>query len=747
LSVLFVVPAQYSLDAPPPGRRAPAGGSEIAPPNVVCEPFGDDVPITCDYGYLYYYAAPYLKSLIESVEGHGCRFRVTVVDEEFPPTREPAGDGRPPVFDGFLGTAEEIRTDAEKSAFLDRFDILALTGQLHQIPRAHELAALARDRGLAVLWGGVGVTALYLETHPRVHGHEPRHDPADPLTHAWEEVVTAADSVVVGEASYQALDAEDGGGTRRSVLEEALADLIPVVGEGAGGPAPSSPRRARVHDEFFRQGFLPGHRELLPLAAGNREVPPPDYGHTPARFLHNVPGAQYRLGCRFNCSFCIVTRVQRQRDAGAHRKRELPSFLREVEDSLAGVGSRTLFFIDDDFFGIPIDDLLRLSCFFGQRGLDYVVQGDVHTILTLRDAARVIEQPGSGEVWALVRPQNGTAVPLLAADGREIRHNTVFRVDTATSDLVETILDPPDFEALWHRAPRPMFEHLAAHGLSLIFLGLETLDPDELATLGKGTFQRVEKAHDALAYLRSLQVLFVANMIVGTSGQGKGARYAETLIRLGVPLATVFVLTAYPGTPLWAAAKKEGTLFFPWDTMGMDAFKFFDTMRGNVFCEGFDIYAQRDEALALNRVLFSDASIRRRMAPYLPRLSARNRGRRRLEKWFGMLFHNFYYQRNVDKGLNAPYAGGLDREEIPLVVEKAVDCAIGLLLEHALTPTGAEGAPGVRGWLERLAERLVVRPGLVRYVSGYYDSYTEPSPLTPTAAPRSPARGGSSPPG
>ena len=167
----------------------------------------------------------------------------------------------------------------------DRPDLVGMTVYTSNAPMAYALADRYRDQGVPVVFGGAHASLL----------------PAEGLRHA--------DAVVAGEAE--------------SVLGAVLADA--AAGRLAGV----------YRGEWGDMDDAPGFSEYLPFL---RQLP---------RRLYPSPFAyQTTRGCRFNCSFCSVIRI----NGRGQRRRSPDRVVADFAEVQARVGRPIeVFLVDDDF--------------------------------------------------------------------------------------------------------------------------------------------------------------------------------------------------------------------------------------------------------------------------------------------------------------------------------------------------------------------------------------------------------------
>jgi len=106
-----------------------------------------------------------------------------------------------------------------------------------------------------------------------------------------------------------------------------------------------------------------------------------------------------------------------------------------------------------------------------------------------------------------------------------------------------------------------LLEKAAACGLRSLFVGFETLSPDNLRAHGKK--QNLNRDYSAAIHrLHDLGVMVNASFVFGMDDDDESvfARTVEWAIQQGVETATFHILTPYPGTNLHARIQAEGRI-------------------------------------------------------------------------------------------------------------------------------------------------------------------------------------------
>ncbi|MEZ4593620.1 MAG: radical SAM protein [Chloroflexota bacterium] len=112
-----------------------------------------------------------------------------------------------------------------------------------------------------------------------------------------------------------------------------------------------------------------------------------------------------------------------------------------------------------------------------------------------------------------------------------------------------------------------LLEKAVASGLRSLFVGFETLNPENLRTQQK--FQNLNRNYNAaIRRLRDLGVMVNGSFVFGMDNDDETvfARTVEWAISQGIETATFHILTPYPGTALYAKMVEQGRiLHHNWD--------------------------------------------------------------------------------------------------------------------------------------------------------------------------------------
>jgi radical SAM superfamily enzyme YgiQ (UPF0313 family) len=155
-------------------------------------------------------------------------------------------------------------------------DIVGLTAMTSNAPRAYEIAAVYRGKGIKTVMGGIHASILY------------------------DEAIQFVDSVVIGEAE--------------SVWQSLIYDF---------------------ENNRLKRLYRGEHTSLEKLVKARRELYSDKYK------IKNA--VQTARGCPMDCEFCSVTVF----NGGKYRQRPVE----EVLDELESVGSRLVYFVDDNILG------------------------------------------------------------------------------------------------------------------------------------------------------------------------------------------------------------------------------------------------------------------------------------------------------------------------------------------------------------------------------------------------------------
>ena len=236
-------------------------------------------------------------------------------------------------------------------------------------------------------------------------------------------------------------------------------------------------------------------------------------------------------GCPFTCSYCSVKNVMGR----TMRSREPNAVVQWVRDAMQYHGIESLFLVDDDFFRSPRwEEILT--------GLIEVKK----------------EYP---------------------------KLSFMMQVDVDASCYAN--LDPGETETAKHRRSKRFTELAAAAGCYQAFVGIESLNPDNLnfATKyqntddrqGKGKLEAV-RAHVIDKYRRVVNnwhkvgVSVHAGYMLGFPFDGPdcGRIAAATLKKIGFDIVSFFIMTPLPGTEDQVRFTKEGAII-DWDFNQLDS--------------------------------------------------------------------------------------------------------------------------------------------------------------------------------
>jgi radical SAM superfamily enzyme YgiQ (UPF0313 family) len=236
-------------------------------------------------------------------------------------------------------------------------------------------------------------------------------------------------------------------------------------------------------------------------------------------------------GCPFTCSYCSVKNVTGR----TMRSREPNAVVSWVRDAIRHHGIESLFFVDDDFFRSP--------------RWEEILSGLVEV-------------------------------------KREFpKFSFIMQVDVDSSCYANVA--PDEIENAKHRRSRRFVELAAAAGCYQAFVGIESLNPDNLnfATKYQNTDDRQHKvkleelrAHVVKKYQRVVDnwhkvgVSVQAGYMLGFPFDGPdcGKVAAETLARIGFDIACFFIMTPLPGTEAQEHYSREGQII-DWDFNNLDS--------------------------------------------------------------------------------------------------------------------------------------------------------------------------------
>ncbi len=236
-------------------------------------------------------------------------------------------------------------------------------------------------------------------------------------------------------------------------------------------------------------------------------------------------------GCPFTCSYCSVKNVMGR----TMRSREPDAVVEWVRDAIRNHGIESLFLVDDDFFRSPRWE----------------------EILT-----------GLAEV-----------------KNQYPRLSFMMQVDVDASCYAN--LEPGEAEGAKHRRSRKFVELAAQAGCYQAFVGIESLNPDNLnfATKFQNTDDRQHKqtleaarAHVIRKYQRVVDNWHAAGISVHAGymlgfpfdGADCGRIAAQTLRKIGFDIVSFFIMTPLPGTEDQLRYAKEGAII-DWDFNNLDS--------------------------------------------------------------------------------------------------------------------------------------------------------------------------------
>jgi radical SAM superfamily enzyme YgiQ (UPF0313 family) len=236
-------------------------------------------------------------------------------------------------------------------------------------------------------------------------------------------------------------------------------------------------------------------------------------------------------GCPFTCSYCSVKNVTGR----TMRSRDPDSVVNWVRDAIRHHGIESLFLVDDDFFRSP--------------RWEEILSGLVEV-------------------------------------KREFpKFSFIMQVDVEASCYANVA--PGETENAKHRRSRRFVELAAAAGCYQAFVGIESLNPDNLsfATKYQNTDDRqhkgrheelrahvIKKYHRVVDNWHRVGVSVQAGYMLGFPFDGPdcGRIAAETLARIGFDIVCFFIMTPLPGTEAQEYYSREGQII-DWDFNNLDS--------------------------------------------------------------------------------------------------------------------------------------------------------------------------------
>lgn len=107
-----------------------------------------------------------------------------------------------------------------------------------------------------------------------------------------------------------------------------------------------------------------------------------------------------------------------------------------------------------------------------------------------------------------------------------------------------------------------MLDLAADSGCAGLFMGFESLNPDNLRQVGKGGINRVERFLEAVSRIHKRGIGIEGAFIFGMDNDDESvfSRTVEFAQRAGLALAQFGILTPFPGTPLYAQMEDQGRI-------------------------------------------------------------------------------------------------------------------------------------------------------------------------------------------
>jgi len=102
----------------------------------------------------------------------------------------------------------------------------------------------------------------------------------------------------------------------------------------------------------------------------------------------------------------------------------------------------------------------------------------------------------------------------------------------------------------------------ARSGFQMAVCGIENVNPENLASVGKARVNQPERYHELIARYRRAGVLVLAGMIMGfdTDTEETIAENLNFMRSEKIPMISLYLLTPFPGTPLFKRLQAEGRL-------------------------------------------------------------------------------------------------------------------------------------------------------------------------------------------
>jgi len=274
-----------------------------------------------------------------------------------------------------------------------------------------------------------------------------------------------------------------------------------------------------------------GQDDIIVPVITEAQLPKIDDRYLTRFFSHTLTTIDTSRGCPFTCSYCSVKNVMGR----TMRSREPNAVVQWVRDAIRNHGIESLFLVDDDFFRSPRwEEILT--------GLVEVKK----------------EHP---------------------------KLSFMMQVDVDASCYAN--IEAGETETAKHRRSRKFVDLAARAGCYQAFVGIESLNPDNLnhATKYQNTDDRQHRMTFEDARLRVLQkyrrvvenwhrvgVSVHAGYMLGFPFDGPdcGRIAAKTLKKLGFDMVSFFIMTPLPGTEDQVRYAKEGEII-DWDFNNLDS--------------------------------------------------------------------------------------------------------------------------------------------------------------------------------
>lgn len=109
---------------------------------------------------------------------------------------------------------------------------------------------------------------------------------------------------------------------------------------------------------------------------------------------------------------------------------------------------------------------------------------------------------------------------------------------------------------------QPLLKLAARSGFQMAVCGIENVNPENLASVGKQSVNRPERYHEWIRRFRKAGVIILAGMILGfdTDNADSIAANLHFMRTEKIPMISLYLLTPFPGTPLFARLEEQERL-------------------------------------------------------------------------------------------------------------------------------------------------------------------------------------------